>query len=120
MLSDRAINPNELLGKVGYVSERTDGYYGGLLQAEIATRVVNGKEKKYPTWNHVITCALTKPQVVKPGDSGSLIFTQQTGEVVGMCVGGSSRGDIGYFTHIGDILDNIREVSGVSEIRLRT
>ncbi|PWY68685.1 hypothetical protein BO70DRAFT_400300 [Aspergillus heteromorphus CBS 117.55] len=45
-----------------------------------------------------------------PGDSGSLVFTS-TGHVVGIAFGGSHDGDVLYFTHSHDLVDEIKATS---------
>ncbi|PLB55584.1 hypothetical protein P170DRAFT_470996 [Aspergillus steynii IBT 23096] len=93
----RELQADELLGKVGYVT--------GLLGA---ITLASGQSQLRPG----------ELPLEDRGDSGSLVF-DPTGIVLGMCFGGTETGDLLYFTHIGDVLESIREVTGVRDIRLR-
>lgn len=114
----RELQVDERLGKVGYDTGFTRGDYSGLRAVSITTRIVNGKEETYESWEHVVTRGSSEIPIVERGDSGSLVF-DDTGAVVGMCSGGTDTGDVLYFTHIGDVLESIQEVTGVHDIRLR-
>lgn len=118
-LSPRDLASDERLAKIGYVTAFTQGRYSGLRSVVIGTKMVKGEEVGVRTTEHAITSASFNTPVVEEGDSGSLIC-DLAGTVVGMCFGGSHAGDILYFTHIADLIQNIREVTGVSEIRLQT
>jgi hypothetical protein len=50
------------------------------------------------------------------GDSGSFIYSIGDYRVVGMLWGGSDR--VTYFTHIGDLVADIKQVTGARDVRL--
>ncbi|KAK1146896.1 hypothetical protein N8T08_002222 [Aspergillus melleus] len=116
---------NQVLAKVGCASGYTEGLYSGLKVAVISRRTINGQEQEVRTWEHSITpasfedeFAIGPHEIIKYGDSGSLVFGL-VGRLVGMCFGGSYTGDILYFTYIEDLIESIRETCGVSEVRFR-
>lgn len=89
--------------------------------AHITTRVVNGQHlETLPAWEYAFVAgsrSLTG-HVVGAGDSGALVF-DLSGCVVGLLFGGSFAGDVGYFTHILDLVEHIKMVTGVVDVRLR-
>ncbi|KAE8310098.1 hypothetical protein BDV41DRAFT_579904 [Aspergillus transmontanensis] len=99
------------LYKIGRKTGLTYGVYNGL-----KTAVFDDKENNSETWVHTITGL--RDTVASFGDSGALFFTR-TGDVAGMCTGGSVRGGLVYFTHIHDLVDDIKQVTGVKDIRLK-
>ncbi|OOO10290.1 hypothetical protein OAory_01060980 [Aspergillus oryzae] len=99
------------LYKIGRKTGLTHGVYNGL-----KTAVFDDKENNSETWMHTITGF--RDRVADFGDAGALFFTR-TGDVAGMCTGGSVRGGLVYFTHIHDLVDDIKQVTGAKDIRLK-
>ncbi|KAH8434267.1 uncharacterized protein LDX57_011905 [Aspergillus melleus] len=115
----------QVLAKVGCASGYTEGLYSGLKVAVISRHTLNGQEQEVKTWEHSITpasfedeFAVSPHEIIKYGDSGSLVYGL-VGRLVAMCFGGSYSGDILYFTYIGDLIESIRETRGDSEVRFR-
>lgn len=67
-------------------------------------------------WEYGFASA-TRGAFVEPGDSGSFVFTIVRG-VIGLFWGGSERHDVGYVTPIEDILNDIKVVTGASDVRI--
>ncbi|PWY90810.1 hypothetical protein BO70DRAFT_307080 [Aspergillus heteromorphus CBS 117.55] len=113
------IKANSVLMKVGHASGATAGFYNKLLTAMIATRIVDGKETPMVTHEHSIYPSVTKGKrsVIEHGDSGSFVF-DHSGAVVGMAWGGNAYEDTGYFTEISDLIEDIKNQTGIREIRL--
>ncbi|PWY95910.1 hypothetical protein BO94DRAFT_581066 [Aspergillus sclerotioniger CBS 115572] len=111
--------PDERLHKFGSATGVTEGVYNGLKTAIFTTRIVDGEKVTVQTWEHTILSALSDVPVAQQGDHGSLLLNKRK-EVVGMIFGGASGGEIAYFTHISDIISDIKNMTGASEVRLRT
>lgn len=107
-----------VLWKYGPVTGLTRGSYSGVKTAHIRTRIVDGQGKSVATWEHTLSASCSEGAVVDEGDSGSLVFTEEL-SVVGMVFGGALGGDIGYFTHIQDLVADIKRVTGARDVRLR-
>ncbi|KAI9373268.1 hypothetical protein BJX61DRAFT_552323 [Aspergillus egyptiacus] len=105
----------EKLYKVGRAIGLTAGLYSGLKVCHVAKQEVGGKEIDIPTFEHAF--AIPQGHLVERGDSGSLIFDRQ-GRVYGMLFGGNFLNNIGYFTHTADLIDDIKRVTGASDVRL--
>ncbi|KAL4779658.1 hypothetical protein BJX76DRAFT_365088 [Aspergillus varians] len=100
---------DEEVYKIGRATGFTTGTYANLKVCHIAGQVDK-------TWEH----AVVVPQggsFLAEGDSGSLLFNF-TGTVMGMFFGGSNTGDIGYFTSTQDLLEDIKRITGATEIRI--
>ncbi|KAI9370390.1 hypothetical protein BJX61DRAFT_515745 [Aspergillus egyptiacus] len=115
-----SISPNTDLFKVGYTSGFRHGQYGGLAECRVATCVsdVGRVEKITVTFEHTILARRPTDLIAQPGDSGALVFNL-IGGVVGLLFGVAGDGERGLFTHSRDLLESMREVTGVKEIRLR-
>lgn len=93
------------------------GVYGNLKTCHIVTKVENGHAIDTPTFEHVVVRCRTRVQWEERLDeSGSFIY-KYTGCIKGMIFGGSGGGDLGYFTTMEDILDDIEHITG-AEARL--
>lgn len=68
------------------------------------------------TLEHSVSCPPTSTFCVS-GDSGSFIFDDQGG-VVGLLYGGSDRNDTAYFTHILDIIEDVKAITGAADVRI--
>ncbi|KAJ5095992.1 hypothetical protein NUU61_005348 [Penicillium alfredii] len=100
----------------GYRSGKSEGVFNGLRVARIAT-VLNDKDEevKVPTLEHQIMGIEGKPFALR-GDSGSFVFTRGGG-VLGLMFGGLEFDHIAYFTHVEDLFNDIRAVTGATEVR---
>ncbi|KAK1146578.1 hypothetical protein N8T08_003008 [Aspergillus melleus] len=113
-----AIPQGHDLRKVGHATGVTDGYYNGLLQTNIAKDHKTGKN--IITHEHTMLNANRAAgiNIIASGDSGCLVH-DANGEVQGICFGGNQQGDVAFFTHISDLIADIKEVvTGLKEIRL--
>lgn len=80
---------------------------------------MDGKKQNPPTLEYTITGLNQGDCIVQPGDSGSLLFTQYgKGEVIGMVIAGMRTNDIGRFTRIDDLVDDIKEHAGAKDVRM--
>lgn len=96
--------------KLGHATGFTRGVYNGLRDSRISEKGI--------TREHAILGPPTQAPFVASGDSGSLIF-DELGNVHGMLFGGNDVGTLAYFTHITDLVADIkRALPGVVEIRL--
>ncbi|KAL5339946.1 hypothetical protein BJX70DRAFT_397186 [Aspergillus crustosus] len=111
------IQPDTILYKIGRKTGVSEGRYAGLRTVKVAHEVVNGELVSKPTCEHSVLSHNHKNVFALPGDSGALVVTR-IGRVVGLCFGGYDHGDVGYFTHIHDLLDDIEAVTGECQIRL--
>lgn len=114
----RNLDSSWILHKFGRQTGDTIGRYNGLADARIARTYVDGKWVDRITWEHAVVSNDSKEVFALRGDCGALLYTM-TGEVVGMCCGGPKHGNVGYFSHIHDILDDIEKITGVKDIRLK-
>lgn len=89
--------------------------YSQLRQVEIVKTLLHGKEVSLPTFQHTISPS--GPIFAEPGDAGSFIYTQ-TGEVVGLLVGGWERTSVGVFQPISDLFEDIKAVTGAVDVRI--
>ncbi|KAL2823207.1 hypothetical protein BDW59DRAFT_163551 [Aspergillus cavernicola] len=113
-----SLEPEAILHKMGCKTQDTEGRYDGLLTATIAREYVGGQWVEKATLEHTVVSNNRKEVFETGGDSGAFVYTS-TGHVVGMCFGGPHHGDVGYFSHIHDILDDIEEITGATNIRLK-
>lgn len=102
--------------KIGRVSGLTHGWYSALKSCLLSNETKDGHTVVRQTWEHVVT----KPSeaFLELGDSGSLLFNT-SGDVLGILFGASEQGDIAYFTPTQDLLQDIRSITGVLEIRMK-
>ncbi|KAE8150227.1 hypothetical protein BDV25DRAFT_140064 [Aspergillus avenaceus] len=109
--------PDGRLFKVGRKTKFTTGFYNGLKEARVATQQTRTGEEQKVTWEH---CVLGKGQepFMAAGDSGSLVYTA-AGQIAGLCFGGKTYEQVGYFTHIHDVLSHIHKMTGVTNFRVR-
>lgn len=106
------------LYKIGRATGFTKAKYGGLEVAHIAERVVDGELTTVKTWEHTFVAESQINPVVMKGDPGSLVFNR-SGRVVGLLFGGSFSGDVGYFTHILDVVEHIKSLTKAVDFRIR-
>ncbi|KAL4786978.1 hypothetical protein BJX76DRAFT_354593 [Aspergillus varians] len=113
-----SLRAENTLCQMGRKTGETQGKYNGLKTARIAREYIGGSWVEKATFEHTVVSNNRKDVFEMGGDSGAFVYTI-TGHVVGMCLGGPLHGEVGYFSHIHDILDDIQKVTGVKEIRLK-
>ncbi|KAJ9265169.1 hypothetical protein DTO212C5_6843 [Paecilomyces variotii] len=102
--------------KAGRSTGYTQGTYNGLESAVIADKIVNGQTVRTRTLEHAV-CGRHGQWFGDRGDSGSFVFTY-SGTVIGMIFGGNTDRAISYFTHIFDIFNDIKKITGASNVRI--
>ncbi|KAL2855969.1 hypothetical protein BJY01DRAFT_242908 [Aspergillus pseudoustus] len=112
------LTPGETLFKVGAKTGLTQGAYGGLKECAVSTVIVDGVETFSDTWEHTFVGADSNDHVVKAGDSGALVFTAAC-EVVGLLFGGRKTDDRGYFIHSQDLVKDIKQATGATEVLIK-
>ncbi|KAB8205942.1 hypothetical protein BDV34DRAFT_212808 [Aspergillus parasiticus] len=95
----------------GCETKATTGRYSILLTT-IFTVAANGKRRA--TDEHSVCRQAWQPSF-EPGDSGALLFTD-FGNTVGMTFGGQVQGQILVFTHIDDLITDIKDQTRVDEV----
>ncbi|EEP81066.1 predicted protein [Uncinocarpus reesii 1704] len=104
------------LYKVGRSTRFTAGRYNGIKSAHVATKInEHGEQETKVTMEHAIVGI--SGRFSNPGDSGSFVFTRY-GEVIGMIFGGHTQGPISYMTHISDLFDDIKAITGCIGVRI--
>ncbi|KAE8153920.1 hypothetical protein BDV25DRAFT_136487 [Aspergillus avenaceus] len=87
-----------------------------MLVTTFFTVAENGKQ--HATDEHSVLRGLEKA-FFEPGDSGALIF-KKTGAMVGMGFGGQVQGQVSVFTHVNDLIDDIKDQTGVDQVTIYT
>lgn len=124
----KAIPRNEPLGddttliKVGRQTLDNIAQYN-ILKDFLIMEDPDTKVKRVMTWEHCILSnyfltAVEDAPLIQPGDAGAFVFDVH-GYVIGICFGGNRVGSRGYFTYIHDLFDDIKRVTGVTDIELR-
>ncbi|KAK4865539.1 hypothetical protein LT330_009327 [Penicillium expansum] len=105
----------------GQKSRYSEGDYYSLQEAKVKHAIENGKEISIPTIEHtVIPTGNQFNFFAKPGDSGSLVYTKGSHVVVGLLFAGHVRYPrTSNFTHIDDLIADIKHITGATEVRLR-
>ncbi|KAF7593794.1 hypothetical protein BBP40_010850 [Aspergillus hancockii] len=67
---------------------------------------------------NILRLGYTEKVFAMPGDSGALLF-DIIGDVVGMCFDGDYIGSVTYFTHIHDLIADIKDIKKTSEARFK-
>ncbi|KAJ5416202.1 hypothetical protein N7465_004897 [Penicillium sp. CMV-2018d] len=102
----------------GQKSGYSEGDYYSLQDAKVKHQIIEGQEVSIATIEHTVIGSGTQfPFFAKPGDSGSLVFTKDSHVVVGMLFAGNKR--TSNFTHIDDLIADIKDVTGATQVRLR-
>ncbi|RAL11505.1 uncharacterized protein BO97DRAFT_415089 [Aspergillus homomorphus CBS 101889] len=101
--------------KLGHKTGFTTGKYNPLMDCRVARNPETNEV--ILTLEHSIVSLGEKHGVIGPGDSGALVYDSKA-RVWGMCFGGADNGTRAYFTHISDLLADIKSTLGVTEIRL--
>ncbi|PYI12365.1 hypothetical protein BO78DRAFT_424819 [Aspergillus sclerotiicarbonarius CBS 121057] len=111
-----SIHPGKILKKLGHATGYTVGTYNGLLEAHVAINYATGQSKI--TYEHSILSSTPGSPFSARGDYGSLVY-DEFGFVHGVLFGGNENEDMGYFTHISDVLTDMKSaVPGLEEIRV--
>lgn len=80
-------------------------------------KIEDGKEIEWETYEHSITGPETGQWFSEKGDSGAFI-TDKNAQVVGLLFAGADRKNVTYFTHIKDVFDDIKTVTGAVDVRV--
>ncbi|KAJ9266640.1 hypothetical protein DTO195F2_1163 [Paecilomyces variotii] len=104
------------LFKAGRTTGYSVGEYNGLHSAVLAMKFVNGEWEKHTTLEHSM-CGRHGNWFSQEGDSGALIFNDERA-VVGMVFGGNKLRSISYFTHIVDLFNDIKKMTGATKVRI--
>ncbi|EIT76821.1 hypothetical protein AO1008_06599 [Aspergillus oryzae 100-8] len=83
-----------------------------ILPTTIFTVAANGERR---ATDEQSVCRRASQPSFEPGDSGALLFTGY-GNAVGMAFGGQVQGQIVVFTHIDDLIADIKEQTAVDEV----
>lgn len=112
----RTLNPGLTVYKSGRVTEHTEGNYNGLMTAHITHDLMNGVKVPKCTWAHTVTNHFRRP-FWAPGDTGAAVL-DVIGTMVGLLFSGNERSRASYFTHVDGLFDDIKQVTGVIEVRV--
>ncbi|KNG87572.1 hypothetical protein ANOM_004053 [Aspergillus nomiae NRRL 13137] len=105
------LHHSDLLHKSGCITNTTTGQYN-MLATTVFTATANGQLRT--TNEHSVICKKKKSHF-EPGDSGSLLFTE-SGAMVGMGFGAQVGGQIVVFTHVDDLIADIKSQTGVDQV----
>jgi hypothetical protein len=115
MPSSRHIGDEETLFIQGYRSGRSSGRYNALATAYMADeRYRSGKE--VVTIEHSIV-GESGDLFSQTGDSGSFVFTADW-SMVGMVWGGHKDQQVTYFTHVDDLVADMKVLTGAEDVRI--
>jgi hypothetical protein len=105
----------------------SQGRYNGLKTCLVSEQVVEGSEEDdwvvvaAPRWSfeHTVVAESKDPKISfsMPGDTGSLIHFWKGG-VVGMVSGMLRYSKITFFTHVNDLLADIKAQTGASNVQI--
>lgn len=103
------------LYKAGRSTHFTSGDHAGLQSVLLHHEIVQGKEVCVETYEH---CVTNKDKwFSRPGDSGAFVFDKH-GCVVGLLFAGAEGKCTSYFTHILDVFEDIKKVTGATSVRI--
>lgn len=105
------------LYKAGRTTRFTSGSYGNLKSVFFHRKMEEDKEIQWETFEHNITGPPTGEWFSESGDSGAFIVDKGS-KVVGLLFGGAERNNVTYFTHIDDVFDDIKMVTGAIDVRI--
>ncbi|KAK2755075.1 hypothetical protein FQN54_006604 [Arachnomyces sp. PD_36] len=107
------------LFKIGRSTGFTVGFFNGVQQTALCSRTRDEKEN----WKPVVSRAYcVVPNLwISPtfgnGDSGSVVLDRE-GKFAGIFIGGGSDTHVGYFTGAEDVIDDIKRVTGATNVSL--
>ncbi|KAJ0426583.1 hypothetical protein BJY00DRAFT_307416 [Aspergillus carlsbadensis] len=104
-----ALKHNDTLYKVGAQSGVTRGW--------VSRSLAGGREDVVVTMEHTIVVGQNQC-VVASGDSDSLV-TNIGGDVVGLLFGGNDAQDRGYFTAAKNLVQDIKNYTGATDVRVK-
>ncbi|KAJ5085283.1 hypothetical protein N7532_010054 [Penicillium argentinense] len=108
----------EILFKTGRTTGTTSGVYNELNQCRLFHEWdpnASGGYRIVPTFTHSVGPKDGK-NFCEKGDSGALVY-EESGNVVGMFFGATERMNVGYFSLISDIFNDIKTITGACEVR---
>jgi hypothetical protein len=102
--------------KSGYM----EGYYYSLRPARVHHKLIDGEKVLITTIEHSVQSKGDNGRFFsKPGDSGSLVYTVNGHVVVGLLFAGELDPPwTSCFTHIDDVIADIKCTTGVAEVQL--
>ncbi|KAJ6185129.1 hypothetical protein N7519_006430 [Penicillium mononematosum] len=113
--------PENLEGMQVFIHGQRSGHRKGikhpLESAVLDYAIIDGKSTKRTTYEHSIHPAHT-PEFSHEGDSGSLVFTASH-VVIGMLFAGGLSHSMSYFTPIEVLVEDIKEVTKATDVRLK-
>ena len=93
------------------------GSYSGIKSVFIEQEIVNGEVFQTRTFEHTVNGHFQHPFSLR-GDSGSFVFDSEY-NVVGLIFGGNEDSNLSYFTHVTDLFDGIKQVTGATGVRIK-
>jgi hypothetical protein len=109
--------PDNLNGVTLCISGQRSGYSEG--EAHVKHEIVDGEVVSLPTIEHAVAPRGDNTYFAKHGDSGALVYTKCTHVVVGLCFAGCPGYPfVSYFTHISDLIADIKETTGATRVSL--
>ncbi|CAG7982812.1 unnamed protein product [Penicillium nalgiovense] len=103
----------------GQKSGYSEGYYNSLQEAHVNHEMVDEKIISVPTVEHSVIPKEDNLFFTKPGDSGALVYTKDSHVVVGLCFAGQqSLPSFTFFTHISDLIADIKKSTGATKVSL--
>ncbi|RAL04826.1 uncharacterized protein BO80DRAFT_483291 [Aspergillus ibericus CBS 121593] len=112
-----ALPPNTPIHNTGRKTGGSSAPSSPIAQVLISrARDMHGQPVTQRTYEHSVPNH-SRPPFAIPGDAGSMVVAPD-GSVLGMLVGGYVRKETVYYSHIKDVLDDIKEVTGAVKVRL--
>ncbi|KGO59814.1 hypothetical protein PEX2_053920 [Penicillium expansum] len=103
----------------GQRSGYSEGDYNALKETNIDHEMVDGKTVSMPTIEHSVIPRGDSTSFGRHGDSGALVYTKDTHVVVGLFFSGRVHPPFtSSFTHISDLIADIKSTTGAMEVRL--
>ncbi|KAI2682138.1 hypothetical protein LCP963914a_6553 [Penicillium roqueforti] len=100
------------------LSGQRSGYSEGdysLKEAHVKHEMIDGIKTSVPTVEHTVIASGTDLRLfARPGDSGSLVYTKRDHVVVGLPFAGREETLTANFTHIEDLIADIKEITGAT------
>ncbi|CAI7572864.1 unnamed protein product [Penicillium glandicola] len=108
--------PRERVGsntKSGY----SEGRYNALKEANVKHEIIDGEAVTITTIEHSVIPIDNNTFFAKHGDSGSLVYTKDTHVVVGLFFAGRVSPPVSAsFTHISDLIADIKHITGATHM----
>ncbi|CAI7661433.1 unnamed protein product [Penicillium crustosum] len=101
----------------GQRSGYSEGYYNSLKEAEVEHSLIDGTVVAVTTTEHSVIARESDTFFGRSGDSGSLVYTNDSHVVVGLFFAGRPRPPCSAsFTHIDDLIHNIKNTTGATRV----